>query len=140
MSFIYLAQPYTHKDESVRAARFRLAEFLFAHYTNLGEVIFSPIVHCHRMSVMYEVPSTADYWEKANKAFLDHATAVRVMELPGWEHSKGLTFEMEYWKDSFPHVPLQFVSWKEILELASAHRSPDGDKPLHQFLEIASKV
>lgn len=140
MSFIYLAQPYTHKDESVRAARFRIAERMTALYTDFQEIIYSPIVHSHRMAIVYSLPSTADYWEKANTAFLEHASAIRVLEMPGWEKSAGLAYETEWWKTNRPNVPIQFVPWSEMVNFCSDFADPDGHKPLQMFLEIASKV
>lgn len=135
MSIVYLAQPYTHKDPRVRAARFKIAEFMNAHYSNLGEVIYAPIVACHKMSNLYHLPTTADFWEKHNTAFLEASTSLRVLRMPGWIDSAGLKYEEDWWALHKKFVPIQDVEWKEIIALASAHETPDGF-PLRYYLQI----
>lgn len=140
MSFIYLAQPYSHKDGQVQAARFKIAEYMFAHYSDLGEIIYAPIVSCHRVSQLYNLPTTADFWEKQNTAFLEKAEAIRVLEMPGWEKSKGLAYEMMWWQSNRPYVPIQLVSWKEIVQTCKIHTDTDGTQPLHYWLDRAGAV
>ena len=137
MSFIYLAQPYTHRDPRVRAARFKIAEFMTAKYSNLGEAIYAPIVACHKLSITYKLPTTADFWERMNIAFMEKAEAIRLLEMPGWDKSAGVEFELDWWKTHRPHVPAQFVSWKEMVEECAAYEDDQGANPLRYYLDLA---
>lgn len=92
MSYIYLASPYSGKE------RVRYADALeyTVDRTREGEIIFSPIVHSHQMSSLYELPGDWVFWERIDRAFIDSCTKIRVLMLDGWKESKGVTAELAY--------------------------------------------
>lgn len=88
--FWYVAGPYSG-DEEARAKEHRrlTAKLLIA-----GVVCYSPIVHCHEMAREHRLPGDAAFWAWYNFAMLDAAGKVILLELPGWQTSKGTTAEL----------------------------------------------
>lgn len=140
MSFVYLAQPYSHPDSKVRAARFKIAEFMTAHYSHNNEFIYSPIVHFHRLSVLYYLPTNAEFWRNNNFAMLGKADTLRVLEMPGHDVSVGLKAEVDFYVDRCPFVPIQYVSWKEITTLIANHKDDEASVPLGYHVDIAGNL
>lgn len=135
MSFIYLAQPYYSPNEEIREARFRIAEFMTAYYTQNREVVYAPIVHFHEISKGYYLPKDASFWRDNNFAMLERAHYLRILEMPGWEKSEGLRAEIDFFVDRSPFVPIQSVSWRSIITLASKNQDEEGT-PLLKYIEL----
>ena len=92
MSYIYLASPYTGDEEN----RYKAALAYLAKKTKEGQILFSPIVHSHPMSVEHDMSGAFDFWEEIDYTFIDACDHVRVLCLPGWEKSKGVMKELIY--------------------------------------------
>ena len=104
-SYIYLASPYsinapdsTEEGRKLRQHRHDEALRLTAEYSKQGEVIFSPIVHSHPMSVVHDMPGTWDFWSKIDYIFIDNCEKVRVLKMPDWDKSIGIAAELDYAK------------------------------------------
>ncbi|HLP69708.1 MAG TPA: DUF1937 family protein [Rhizobium sp.] len=93
---IYLGSPYTHFDPAVREARYEQALAFTTHHMLRGIPIFSPIVHCHHMSKVFTLPGDFRFWQEYCLALLSRATELWVLQLEGWEHSVGLTAEVDF--------------------------------------------
>jgi hypothetical protein len=93
---IYLAQPYSHPDERVRALRTELGFVMTARLMNSGYTVFSPIVHTHLLEsrLRRELAEDHDFWMKQDIAILRHCAELVVLTLPGWEESKGVAEEI----------------------------------------------
>jgi hypothetical protein len=105
VSYIYLASPYsinaptTSKEgRELRELRYREALRYTAEWSKEGQVIFSPIVHSHPMSWYHDMPGTWDFWSKIDYVFIDQCEKVRVLCMPDWDKSIGITAELEYAK------------------------------------------
>lgn len=98
MSYIYLASPYTHPSDAVKAMRYEKILNYVSAKTLEGEIIFSPIVHSHPMHVTHGVDGDWDFWSKIDKVFIDNCAKVRVVCMEGWNKSKGIAAEVEYAK------------------------------------------
>ncbi len=61
-----------------------------------GEVVYSPIVHFHALSVVHNLPGDFEFWKRINLSMLDKADKLYVLKIKGWEESKGLTAEIEH--------------------------------------------
>ena len=107
MSFVYLASPYTDPDPLVREMRFSDALRHVACSTMAGEIMYSPIVHFHECALVYTMPKDFEFWQKINFAMLSRAAELHVLQLPGWENSKGVAAEIAYAKAH--GIPIRYV-------------------------------
>lgn len=105
---IYLASPYSHHDPVIIKTRFLLAEQCVVRLLQRGEVVFSPIVHCHELVHKYELPKDAKFWEAYDHSMLRLASFLYILKIPGWEQSRGVTLERELAERAY--IPVQFVN------------------------------
>ncbi len=94
-SYIYLSSPYSHPDATMRENRYLATAFMVGHLSARGKVVFSPIVHYHPAALMHQLPGDAEYWKKVNSTFLQAAAELKVLLLPGWDVSVGVSWELE---------------------------------------------
>lgn len=91
---IYLASPYSHPDELIRRTRFLLAEeFVAKHFP---EHIYSPIVHYHELAIRHSLPTDFETWRRINFDMIRRADEFWILDIPGWEDSKGVTGETKF--------------------------------------------
>lgn len=94
---IYIASPYSHPDAEIRERRYKAVEHYTAHLLSSRSWCYSPIVHCHALAQRFILPFTADYWEDYNFHVLARCDALHVLQLPGWDDSRGVQAEIRYW-------------------------------------------
>jgi len=94
MSLIYLASPYTHDCEAVQEGRFRAVVKVAADLMRDKKYIFSPIAHCHPISI-YGLPAGWEFWAEYCRLMVSRCDEVVVLMMPGWEESKGISREVE---------------------------------------------
>lgn len=92
--FVYLASPYTHPDEKVRAGRYLAACAAAARLMREGRVVFSPIAHSHSVELYFDAPENGAFWERQDRPFLELCSGMVVLRLQGWEQSKGVAHEI----------------------------------------------
>lgn len=92
--FLYLASPYSHKDEAVRRARHIRVCRAAAKLIQNGHVVFSPIAHSHFITT-FDLPNTTDFWMMQDLPFLGAATKLYVLAIDGWKTSKGVKAEIQ---------------------------------------------
>ena len=91
---IYLACPYSHKDASLREYRFRKANQIAALFMRGGDIIYSPISHTHPIAIEGELPLDWSYWQSVDEFYIGLCERVVVLELDGWQESKGVRAEI----------------------------------------------
>lgn len=109
---IYIASPYTHVRDDVMEARFKLAEACTAFWMRQGLPVFSPIVHCRQISLIYDLPADFDYWRRMNMAWIDAAKSMWVLGFPNWNISKGVNGEITHAENTGKDV--SYFNWTEI--------------------------
>lgn len=107
---IYLAAPYSHPRAFVREARVRLSDRVAARIAERGPVVFSPLTHSHRLARWADNHQDLDFWLRQDKEFLLWADELWILAIPGWEDSKGIAEEREFFKG-----PERFVRPEDIL-------------------------
>ena len=75
----------------------RVYEFLME-----GKYPFSPILHCHKLSLNYDLPKSYPFWQKLDRNYIDHCSEVYVLmmrdDYGDWEKSVGISDEIFYAK------------------------------------------
>ena len=112
-SFIYLASPYSDKDQNVVMERVRKTEVAVASYLKAGKIIFSPILHCHELSINCKLPGDASFWWKFNRTMLMQAEELWLLTLDGWQQSKGM--KKESMLAIHHEIPVSHVHYAEVL-------------------------
>lgn len=97
MSYAYIASPYTHHDPKVMEGRYRAvclytAQLLANDIIN-ARTVFSPIVHCHALAKVHDLPRDIVFWRDYNIAMLEQAGKLAILQLPNWKESTGVNFE-----------------------------------------------
>jgi hypothetical protein len=109
---IYLAIPYTGMPQ----LSYHVATTIAAHMTAAGEVVYSPITHSHPMTKIAgaDIKQDWEFWERIDREFIKGCSELRVIELLGWELSKGVSAEIQIAKDL--GIPISFISQGKIFD------------------------
>ena len=99
---IYLASPYTHADPAVQEQRYQAALIYSAKLFRAGLHIFSPIVHCHPIS-LHGLPGDIEFWQSYCDNMLDRSDSMLVLALDGWRESAGINHEL---RRAHPRIPI----------------------------------
>lgn len=95
----YLATPYARAPGGIWKAFFDASE-LAARLLQAGMKIFCPIAHGHPIAVFGGLdPVDHSIWLPFDEAMMDAAHVLIVAHLEGWESSKGVAHEIEYFRE-----------------------------------------
>ena len=98
--YMYLASPYSHPDPFVREMRYLWTMHEMTLMLQEGMAVYSPIVHCHELAKIADLPREAAFWMKYNFTMLAAAEILGVLMLPGWKESVGVTEEISKARDN----------------------------------------
>ena len=103
---MYLAGPYTHDDPAVVQARYEAHRRATARLCAAGNVVFSPIVHGHHL--LPELPGWRhEEWIAFDYAILRHCSRLYVLQIDGWDVSRGTACEIEFAKQY--GIPIEYI-------------------------------
>lgn len=122
MGFEYLGCPYSGTPAE-REDRYRQAEWACAILLKQGRWIYSPIVHCHVLAQRYDLPHEFEFWMHYDHAMLAASRGLLVLQLPGWEESRGLKSEIGYARNR--NLPVIMLDPKEIFNAPDAAKRAD---------------
>lgn len=91
---VYLVCPYSDPDRAVRVLRFEAANRAAGMLMRRGLNVFSPISHTHPIAEACDLPLGFDFWEKYDRAFIEHSSEVYVLKVAGWVASIGVRREI----------------------------------------------
>ena len=98
---VYLASPYSHPEKEVREARFRAVSRYAARLAKEGIPVFCPIAHSHPWAEYGELDDVDhDFWMRVDEPFILLCTELWVLQLPGWEESRGVQAEVERFRQA----------------------------------------
>lgn len=109
-SIIYLASPYTGTPKEMQT-RYEEARGAVAELLRANLHIYSPIIHCHDLALVHDLPKDAAFWWKYDKSFLDVSSEFWILTLDGWKTSKGVRKEAQYAIQK--ELPIKYVSLVE---------------------------
>lgn len=98
----YLASPYSPlvkltPEEKKDFLEMRYKQVLLATHFMLSKRlwVYSPIVHCHEIAKLNNLPTDAEFWKNYNHAIIEELPSVVVLCEEGWSQSKGVQDELE---------------------------------------------
>ena len=103
--------PYKAMNKRVEKERYLKVVEYVADKINEGEVVFSPIVHCHVVADTYVLPTDWEYWGKYCRAMLERCQRMYVLMLEGWEESTGVQAEIEIANEL--KIEIIYVPWEK---------------------------
>jgi len=128
---IYLACPYTHDNQHVMERRVWEATKKAAQLADepLIETVYSPVTMTHPMAAMMN-EHDHNWWMRFNKPFLDMCDAMVILNLDGWEDSKGIAWETDYMEEQGkPVLHTDFLDGKPTYTgLPAIHIRFEGSK------------
>jgi hypothetical protein len=96
VAHIYLASPYSHVDPARRHGRYRAACAAACWLLNIRCWVYSPIVHCHELARLHDLPGDFEFWRDYNYAMLDGAHSLYLLNIEGMTDSIGVKNEIAY--------------------------------------------
>ena len=95
--FWYLLSPYTRHPRGMGRA-YAEALIALAYLTEFRHHVYSPIVHSHDLSFAMPVSMREDhgFWIALQTPFMAKADGALLLQLDGWEASKGVAEEIDY--------------------------------------------
>jgi len=109
---IYLASPYSHKDNKVRQSRYEIAVLVTAKLLASEEVnVFSPIAHSHPLTLTnVTIRHDWDFWKEIDFQMIRKCDMLIALEMDGSDTSLGMQEEIAYAHElGIPviHAPLE---------------------------------
>lgn len=108
--YVYVATPYSKYPCGIVAA-FEEACRATAWLVQQGCKVFCPIAHTHPVAMHGGIdPLDHAIWIPADKPLMDGASALVVVQMPGWETSYGITIEVEEFTKR--GKPIFYLPWE----------------------------
>lgn len=108
---IYLAAPYTHPSRQIVQARVTSTAAAVAYYAQRQRWFYSPILQGHEAERAFGHNLPWETWMAHGFAAIDKCQSICVLQLPGWDVSKGVKAECQYAKEN--NFPVTAISWDE---------------------------
>ena len=107
----YAASPYSHPRIEIRRARTTAAAAAVLELIKDNQAVFSPVMYSAMLQEPYNF-SPPDGWYNFDLNFLAVAAGLTILEIPGWEHSRGILIEMGFARGR--ELPIRRIKWPEI--------------------------
>lgn len=117
-SFAYIATPYTRYCKGLEEA-WKAACCVTAEFIRRGVPVYSPIAHTHPVAIYGGIdPVDHALWMKADQAVMEAASDLYVIQMPGWNESKGVEMEIAEFKRT--QKPITYFSWPMLRSLSGS--------------------
>lgn len=111
----YLASPYTRYERGHSGAFVDICKLSARIHRRYNTVIFSPIAHCHGMTMHGDLPAIDHaFWKRFNAPFVKVCGGLIVAKMEGWDNSAGVADEISDFRSAAK--PIWFLDC-ETLEL-----------------------
>jgi hypothetical protein len=96
----YLATSYSKHPGGLEAAHDMACRAVGLLWKR-GVTAFSPIAHGHQIAKVAQIDALDhDFWMKIDRVMMETAEGLVVVRSPGWEHSRGVAEEIEFFRES----------------------------------------
>lgn len=103
---IYIGSPYSDPSFLVMDDRAYQAGCFAAYMAKQGHVVYCPIASWHHLAKEHAMPRDFPFWSKMNLDILSRSEELWVLQLGGWENSRGLAEELKF--AEVMHIPTRF--------------------------------
>jgi len=97
---IYLASPYTAppgpNKKAIEEERYQSVLRFAGRLLAKRNKVWSPVVHCHVLAQLYDLPTDHLFWKEFNHDFIRRCDGMYVAKIEGWEHSAGIEDEVNF--------------------------------------------
>jgi len=93
-SLIYLASPYSHPDNRISCWGYSLVRDAVGFLFHYGYHVISPVIHCHDVSQVCNLPFSWDFWKPYCSNILKRCDMFTVLCLEDWSDSIGVMEEL----------------------------------------------
>lgn len=123
-TLVYVATPYSQYPGGIKKA-FDHACTATAELIRRGINAYSPIAHTHPIAIRGKIdPLDHEFWLSFDNAMMNASSELFVIEMAGWEKSKGIAAEIETFTKA--KKPVSYLSWPD-LELTRIKLAEGGD-------------
>ena len=97
MDIIFVVVPYTG-TETEKQERYEYVARYIASLMNDGKQAYSPVALGHPIVQIANLPGDFEFWNEHCFGFIDICSEVHILKVDGWNHSDGVSSEIEYAK------------------------------------------
>ncbi len=111
VQFVYLSAPYTSSEADLRDLRARVCAQAMADLIEAGQCVICPVVMNHEaLRILDDRRSGPNsvYWSSLETRLAETCDELVVLQLPGWEGSRGVAREVELFR--MRGKPIRFIS------------------------------
>ena len=108
-AMIYLASPYAHPSAVVRGARLEAIRHVCGKMVDAGQIVMAPLVYLAELAFRGVHPPQG--WYAYDLQMLARCDELLVLQLPGWEDSKGVMVEIAGAQTK--GIPIRLMSLEE---------------------------
>ena len=120
----YLATPYSHSDHNIQRIRFLQVTWMASELLRQNIYTYSPITHNIAMNAMGIFGDFKD-WMSFDHSMLERCDRLLVLQLQGWEDSKGVAAEIACAKEL--GMPIEYL---EAPAHMPSYQDSDPQNPL----------
>ena len=106
---IYIASPYSSVIKETEQIRYDATLRIVSDLLKQGYHVVSPIVHCHPLSVKYEIYTQYYFWEDYNLHILEKCDLLLILKLKEWDKSVGVRAEIKYAEEVLK-IPVEYYN------------------------------
>lgn len=109
---IYLASPYTAKSKELQEANYQSVLRFTGRLLAKRHKVWSPVVHCHVLALLYDLPTDHLFWKELNHDFIRRCDELWVAKIGGWEYSLGIEDEVNF--ANMISIPVKYVGESDL--------------------------
>jgi len=115
-SYIFISAPYSEIPESVVDVNMKIMDAYVTRLLTNKKFCVSLLSMIHPLMRSYNhIPQDGAFWYPYSEMLVSKASELHVLELPGYEGSKGIKLEINVAKEY--GIPVVYVSMPSLLQL-----------------------